>query len=71
VLAERVGRGGAGRAAGGALARNPLPLIIPCHRVICANGKLGGFSGAGGVRVKRKMLDFERKMAMERPGRRG
>lgn len=70
-LAERVGRGGAGRAAGGALARNPLPLIIPCHRVICANGNLGGFSAAGGLRVKKKMLDFERKRAIERPGRRG
>ncbi|UCF43187.1 MAG: methylated-DNA--[protein]-cysteine S-methyltransferase [Planctomycetota bacterium] len=61
-LAGRVGRVGAARAVGGALARNPLPLIIPCHRVICANGKLGGFSGAGGARVKKRMLDFERKM---------
>jgi methylated-DNA-[protein]-cysteine S-methyltransferase len=39
-LAERIGRSGAARAVGGALARNPLPLIIPCHRVTCANGKI-------------------------------
>ena len=70
-LAERVGRASAGRAVGGALARNPLPLIIPCHRVICANGKIGGFSAAGGSRVKKRMLDFERKMRVEKPGRRG
>jgi methylated-DNA-[protein]-cysteine S-methyltransferase len=63
TLAERVGRGGAARAVGGALARNPLPLIIPCHRVTCANGGIGGFSAAGGVRAKKKMLDFERKMS--------
>lgn len=61
-LAERIGRGGAARAVGGALARNPLPLIIPCHRVTCANGKIGGFSAEGGARVKKRMLDFERKM---------
>jgi methylated-DNA-[protein]-cysteine S-methyltransferase len=60
-LAERVGRGGAARAVGGAVGRNPVPLIIPCHRVICANGEIGGFSAAGGVRIKKKMLDFERK----------
>ncbi len=65
-LAERIGRAGAARAVGGALARNPLPLIIPCHRVTCANGKIGGFSAAGGARVKKKMLDFERKIRVER-----
>ncbi len=70
-LAERVGRGGAARAVGGALGRNPVPLIIPCHRVICANGGIGGFSAAGGSWVKEKMLDFERKTVVERLGRRG
>jgi methylated-DNA-[protein]-cysteine S-methyltransferase len=63
-LAERIGQGGAARAVGGALARNPLPLIIPCHRVTCANGEIGGFSAAGGARVKEEMLDFERKMGV-------
>lgn len=43
-LAEKAGKPGAARAAGGAMGRNPLPLAIPCHRVITANGELGGFS---------------------------
>jgi methylated-DNA-[protein]-cysteine S-methyltransferase len=64
-LAGRIGRSGAARAVGGVLARNPLPLIIPCHRVTCANGKIGGFSAVGGARIKKKMLDFERKMGIE------
>jgi methylated-DNA-[protein]-cysteine S-methyltransferase len=59
-LAEKIGRGGAVRAIGGVLARNPLPLIIPCHRVICSNGGLGGFSAFGGVTVKKKMLELEK-----------
>jgi methylated-DNA-[protein]-cysteine S-methyltransferase len=63
-LAEMSGRAGSARAVGGALARNPLPLIIPCHRVTCAKGKIGGFSAAGGARVKKKMLDFERKKGL-------
>lgn len=58
-LAERTGRPEAVRAVGGALARNPLALIIPCHRVICSNGKIGGFSAAGGVKLKKKLLRFE------------
>jgi len=59
-LADKIGRGGAVRAVGGVLARNPLPLIIPCHRVICSNGGLGGFSAFGGVTVKKKMLELEK-----------
>ena len=58
-LARKIGRPKAVRAVGGALARNPLPLIIPCHRVIRSDGQLGGFSGPGGTRLKRKMLEFE------------
>ena len=58
-LAEKIGRAGAARAVGGALAKNPLPLIIPCHRVLCANGKIGGFSAAGGTTLKKKMLELE------------
>ena len=58
-LAKKSGRGGAARAIGNALAKNPLPLIIPCHRVICANGKIGGSSTMGGVTLKRKMLELE------------
>jgi len=66
-LAEKAGRPGAARAVGGVLARNPLPLIIPCHRVSCSNGGLGGFSAFGGVTVKKKMLELE-KTSIERAG---
>ena len=56
-LAERLGKRGAGRAVGQALARNPLPVIIPCHRVVAGDGKLGGYSG--GVGVKKSLLRLE------------
>jgi methylated-DNA-[protein]-cysteine S-methyltransferase len=58
-LAKKAGRPKAVRAVGGALARNPLPLVIPCHRVIRSDSRLGGYSGPGGTRLKRKMLEFE------------
>ena len=41
------------------MAHNPVPLIIPCHRVLAAGGKLGGFSAPGGVSAKRRMLELE------------
>jgi methylated-DNA-[protein]-cysteine S-methyltransferase len=56
-VAEQVNKPRAARAVGQALARNPLPIIIPCHRVITTNGKLGGFSG--GVETKRRLLHLE------------
>lgn len=56
-VAERLGRAGAGRAVGQALARNPLPIIVPCHRVVAKNGGLGGYSG--GVARKRYLLRLE------------
>ena len=59
-LASKSGRPGASRAVGSALARNPIPLIIPCHRVLRAHGGLGGFSAPGGTAVKKKMLELER-----------
>ena len=55
-LAKRIGRAGAVRAVGGALAKNPLPLIIPCHRVIRSDGKIGGFSAPDGKDLKAKLL---------------
>jgi methylated-DNA-[protein]-cysteine S-methyltransferase len=58
-LAKKSGSPAASRAVGGALARNPLPLIIPCHRVLRTDGGLGGFSAPGGVSVKKKMLELE------------
>jgi methylated-DNA-[protein]-cysteine S-methyltransferase len=60
-VAKMAGREGAVRAAGGALSKNPLPLIIPCHRVTYSDGGVGGFSAFCGVRVKQKMLEMERK----------
>ena len=58
-LARRLGRPGAARAVGTVLGRNPVPLIVPCHRVVSVSGKLGGFSAAGGVRLKEAMLRLE------------
>jgi methylated-DNA-[protein]-cysteine S-methyltransferase len=61
-IAKRSGRPNASRAVGGVLARNPLPLIIPCHRVIRTDGKMGGFTAPGGVTLKKKMLALERQV---------
>ena len=47
------------RDVGQALGQNPIPLIIPCHRVLAANGKPGGYSGSGGVKTKLKLLTIE------------
>ena len=47
------------RDVGAALARNPFPIIVPCHRVVAANGALHGFSAPGGLATKRKMLELE------------
>jgi methylated-DNA-[protein]-cysteine S-methyltransferase len=56
-IADRVGAPGAGRAVGRAMATNPFPLLIPCHRVVQVNGTLGGFGG--GLPMKRKLLKME------------
>lgn len=58
-LALAAGRGRAARAAGSALAANRVPLIIPCHRIITANGQLGGYSAPGGKKMKAKLLEHE------------
>lgn len=58
-VAAAVGEPGAARAVGQALGRNPFPLIIPCHRVLAAGGRAGGFSGAGGVAAKQRLLAIE------------
>jgi O-6-methylguanine DNA methyltransferase len=52
-------RTGAARAVGSALAKNPLPLIVPCHRIVCSDGKIGGFSATGGKNLKAKLLKHE------------
>ncbi|HEY0836433.1 MAG TPA: methylated-DNA--[protein]-cysteine S-methyltransferase [Azospirillum sp.] len=57
-LARRIGT--AARAVGGACGRNPLPIIIPCHRVVGGQGKAGGYSGLGGLETKGWLLAHER-----------
>ena len=59
-LARTIGRPTAARAVGGALGRNPIPLIIPCHRVIGMHGGLCGFSAPGGIAYKDRLLRHER-----------
>ncbi len=56
-LAAQLGQPGAARAVGQALGRNPLPVIVPCHRVLAADGGLGGFTG--GLAMKRQLLALE------------
>jgi len=58
-IARRVGAPGAARAVGQALGRNPFPIVVPCHRVLAAGGKIGGFSAQGGVATKRRILAIE------------
>jgi methylated-DNA-[protein]-cysteine S-methyltransferase len=60
TLAKELGAGPeAARDVGQAMARNPVPLIIPCHRVLAAGGKVGGFSAPGGAAAKIRMLQLE------------
>jgi methylated-DNA-[protein]-cysteine S-methyltransferase len=59
-VAQRLGEPGAARAVGAALGRNPVPLLVPCHRVLGADGKLTGFSAPGGTATKARLLAIER-----------
>jgi methylated-DNA-[protein]-cysteine S-methyltransferase len=58
-IAQAIGFPGGARDVGAALSRNPFPIVVPCHRVIAANGALTGFSAAGGLATKRRMLELE------------
>jgi O-6-methylguanine DNA methyltransferase len=58
-VAASAGRPGAARAVGQALGKNPVALIIPCHRILAAGGKAGGFSAHGGLTTKARMLALE------------
>ncbi|HEX4198593.1 MAG TPA: methylated-DNA--[protein]-cysteine S-methyltransferase [Caulobacteraceae bacterium] len=58
-IAGRIGEPGAARAVGEALGRNPFAIVVPCHRVLAAGGKLGGFSANGGVVAKLRLLEIE------------
>src|SRR6516165_9917685 len=55
------------RGVGQALGRNPFPLIVPCHRVLAAGGKAGGFSANGGVTTKMRLLTIERARTSDAP----
>ena len=71
TVARRAGNERASRAAGGAIGSNPIPIVVPCHRVIASDGTLGGYSG--GLEVKRRLLALERGEVPEGgwPSRRG
>jgi len=58
-LARDINRPEAARAVAAALGKNPVPLVVPCHRVTYSDGRLGGFSAAGGLPLKRRLLDME------------
>ncbi len=58
-IALAIGNPPAARAVGGALGRNPIGIVIPCHRVLASDGSLGGYSGAGGLKTKRFLLNLE------------
>jgi methylated-DNA-[protein]-cysteine S-methyltransferase len=58
-LAARCGSPGAARAVGQALAKNPVPVVVPCHRILAARGAAGGFSAAGGLGTKERLLAIE------------
>jgi methylated-DNA-[protein]-cysteine S-methyltransferase len=59
-IARRLGDPAAARAVGRAMGANPFPIIVPCHRVLGADGRMGGFSAAGGVEAKARLLSIER-----------
>jgi methylated-DNA-[protein]-cysteine S-methyltransferase len=58
-IATRLGNGSNARDVGEAMGQNPFPIIVPCHRVVAAGGKVGGFSAAGGVTTKLRLLNIE------------
>jgi methylated-DNA-[protein]-cysteine S-methyltransferase len=66
-LAIRLGLSGAAQTVGQALGRNPFAIVVPCHRVVASDGKVGGFSANGGVTTKRRMLIIEGALADELP----
>jgi methylated-DNA-[protein]-cysteine S-methyltransferase len=59
-IAHRIGKPKASRAVGAAVGANPIPLIVPCHRVMGASGKITGYSGGDGIPTKRKLLALEK-----------
>jgi methylated-DNA-[protein]-cysteine S-methyltransferase len=64
-IARGLGDPAAARAVGRALARNPFAIVVPCHRVVAAGGRTGGFSAAGGIATKHRLLEIEAKRASQ------
>ena len=60
-IAKKIGKPRAARAVANACGQNPDPIIRPCHRVICSDGKIGGYSAPGGAEMKKKLLEDEQK----------
>ena len=58
-IAKKIGRPNASRAVANACGKNPTPITRPCHRVICSNGDIGGYSAPGGTEAKRRLLKKE------------
>jgi len=58
-IAKNIGHPKAARAVANACGANPNPIVVPCHRVIRSDGELGGYSGPGGIKQKRKLLENE------------
>lgn len=67
-IAAAAGAPGEARAVGQAMGRNPWPIVVPCHRVMGADGKLTGFSAPGGVETKLKLLTIEQARLSDTPG---
>jgi methylated-DNA-[protein]-cysteine S-methyltransferase len=65
TLAVRLGDPGRAQAVGQALGRNPWPIVVPCHRITAADGRMGGFSAPGGTATKLKLLEIEGALAPE------
>ena len=65
-IAIILGKPNAARAVANACAKNPIPIIRPCHRVICLNGEIGGYSGPGGKNTKIKLLEDEKTKLFQR-----
>ncbi len=59
-IAEKIGKPGAARAVGGANASNPFPILVPCHRLVGADGRLRGYGGVGGLKDKQWLLNLEK-----------